>query len=245
MRSGGNECPKPLRKVGRVPMIGRVLRTLAKAGVSETAVITGYRAQDVEAAVRAVRPRGMRIEFIRNQEYLRKNGVSVLAAADFIGTECLLSMADHLYSPLLVERLLRQPIPCDGCALAVDYNIAACLDLDDATKVRVRHGRIAEIGKTLRNFDALDTGVFRITPALVGELERVRDERGDCSLSDGVGALAAGGHFWACDVGDARWIDVDTPELRAEAERLLEVLGDDLAGARVAPQPFVHATAPA
>jgi hypothetical protein len=36
----------------------------------------------------------------------------------------------------------------------------------------------------------------------------------------------------AADVGDAVWIDVDTPEAQAEAERLIAVLGEELDGAR-------------
>ena len=39
--------------------------------------------------------------FIQN----RKNGVSLLKAASFVQGDCLLSMADHLFSPELVRRL--------------------------------------------------------------------------------------------------------------------------------------------
>jgi len=34
----------------------------------------------------------------------------------------------------------------------------------------------------------------------------------------------------AADIGAATWIDVDTPEAHAEAERLIAELGEDLAG---------------
>jgi hypothetical protein len=36
----------------------------------------------------------------------------------------------------------------------------------------------------------------------------------------------------AIDIGDATWIDVDTPEAHAEAERLIALLGEDLGGPR-------------
>ena len=68
------------------------------------------------------------------------------------------------------------------------------------------------IGKQLETFHALDTGVFRITPALMDELARVNGPDG-CSLSQGVAALAARGQMRVVDVGDAMWIDVDTPAL--------------------------------
>jgi NDP-sugar pyrophosphorylase family protein len=34
----------------------------------------------------------------------------------------------------------------------------------------------------------------------------------------------------AADIGTAAWIDVDTPEAHAEAERLIAELGEDLDG---------------
>ncbi|MFI5301537.1 MAG: histidinol-phosphate transaminase, partial [Polyangiales bacterium] len=46
-----------------------------------------------------------------------------------------------------------------------------------------------------------------------------------------VRALAADDRFVAVDAGEARWIDVDTPEALARAEAMLRVWGDDLGDA--------------
>ena len=85
-------------------------------------------------------------------------------------------------------------LPKGACALGVDYDIERCFDLDDATKVRLENGKIADIGKDIADYNCIDTGVFRIGPELVRELERVEKAAGDCSLSDGVRALAGAGH---------------------------------------------------
>src|SRR6185503_7000602 len=106
--------------------------------------------------------------------------------------------------------------------------IERCFDLDDATKVRLRSGKIVDIGKDISDYNCIDTGVFRIGPDLVRELERVERAGGDCSLSDGVRALAARGLFVGCDVGDSRWIDVDTPQAFVRAEAMVRVFGDSL-----------------
>jgi histidinol-phosphate aminotransferase len=92
-------------------------------------------------------------------------------------------------------------------------------------------GRIKRIGKDLQDYDVLDTGVFRIGPALIEQLETVYALQGDCSLSDGVGALARAGRMFACGIGDARWIDVDTPEAAQRAEAMLHVFGESLGDA--------------
>ncbi|MFO0570260.1 MAG: histidinol-phosphate transaminase [Polyangiaceae bacterium] len=225
---GGDPTPKPLRPAAGVPLLVRVLRTLEHAGIREAVVILGHEGERVRRALVAEPSLGLELLFVNNERYLAKNGVSLLAAQDFIDRECVLTMSDHLYSPELVRRLLAAELPRGACALGVDYDIERCFDLDDATKVAVGAGKITNIGKELERYDAIDTGVFRIGPELVAELARLDDQQGDCSLSDGVRALAARGAFHAVDVGDVRWIDVDTPAALERAEAMLRVFGDHL-----------------
>ncbi|MGC4088888.1 MAG: histidinol-phosphate transaminase [Polyangiaceae bacterium] len=223
-----DELPKPLRPVGGVPLCVRVLRTLEEAGIREAVVITGYQGERVRRALLSEPSLGLSLSFVENPRFDKKNGVSLLTAAEFIDQECILTMSDHLYSPELVRRLIAWDLPKGACALGVDYDIERCFDIDDATKVVVDRTHIARIGKELEEYDALDTGVFRIGPALISELAKLDAERGDCSLSDGVQALARRGDFYAVDVGEVRWIDVDTPAALERAEAMLRVFGDTL-----------------
>jgi histidinol-phosphate aminotransferase len=220
--------PKPLKQVAGVPLLVRVLRTLQGEGIREAVIIIGYRGEQIKKALLAEPTLGLKLHFVKNERYDRKNGVSLLAAKEFIDQECILSMADHLYSPEVVRRLAGFDLPEGACALGVDYDIERCFDLDDATKVRLKSGRIADIGKEISDYNCLDTGVFRIGPALVHELERLEKHAGDCSLSDGVRVLAERGAFFGCDVGDSRWIDVDTPAAFMRAEAMVRVFGDSL-----------------
>ncbi len=222
------QVPKPVRAVSGIPLLVRVLRTLEEVGIREAVVVLGHRGDVVRRALQTASGLGLEIRFVENPNFHAKNGVSLLAAKEFIDGDCLLTMSDHLYSPELPRRLLAAELPKGACALGVDRDIARCFDLDDATKVVTQKGRIAEIGKELPEYDAIDTGVFRIGPALVRELEEVVARMGDASLSEGVRALAAKGAFFACDVGDARWIDVDTPEAMDRAEAMIRVFGDAL-----------------
>ena len=52
--------------------------------------------------------------------------------------------------------------------------------------------------------------------------------KGDCSLSDGVRSLAQKGLFFARNIGDAQWIDVDTPEAAQRAIEMLDLYGENL-----------------
>lgn len=220
--------PKPLKPVAGVPLLVRILRTLQSEGIREAVVIVGYRGEQIKKALLAEPSLALRLQFVQNDDFDRKNGVSLLKAASFVDGDCLLSMADHLYSPELVRRLRQFELGPGCCVLGVDRDIDRCFDLDDATKVRLAGSLIKDIGKDLGSYDAIDTGVFRIGPALIKELERIQEATGDCSLSDGVRALAARGLFLAGDVGDARWIDVDTPDALQRAEAMIRVFGDTL-----------------
>jgi histidinol-phosphate aminotransferase len=224
----GEAYPKPLKAVSGVPLLVRVLRTLQDEGIREAVIVTGYKGDLLRRALLAEPSLALELSFVDNAEYTKKNGVSLLAAQKHVVEGTILTMADHLYSPEIVRRLRQMDLPRGTSALAVDFDIERCFDLDDATKVRVEQGRIADIGKEIAAYDAIDTGVFRIGPALVDELAKIHAATGDCSLSDGVRALAARGQFVTCDAGDARWIDVDTPQAMQRAEAMLRVFGDAL-----------------
>src|SRR3954465_1462711 len=228
LSEGADVLPKPLRVVGGVPLVVRVLRTLKSAGIQEAVVITGFQGEAVRRALKAETDLGLKLSFVDNPHFDKKNGVSVLSAAEYVDRECLLTMSDHLYSPELVRRLLAADVPEGSRRLPVDYDIERCFDLHVATKVGVELGKPEPLGKELESYDALDTGVFRIGPALIAELAAVEASTGDCSLSDGVQALSRRGRFLATDVGDVRWVDVDTPQALACAEAMLRVFGDTL-----------------
>jgi len=223
-----HELPKPLKPVAGVPLLVRILRTLQTEGIREAVVVIGDRGESIRKALLTDPSLLLKLRFVENLDFHKKNGVSLLAAREFVDRECLLTMADHLYSPEIVRRLQAFDMPRGACALGVDYDIERCFDLDDATKVKLDGVRITGIAKELDAYDAIDTGVFRIGPALIEELERVYEVSGDCSLSEGVGALARRGRFLACSVGEARWIDVDTPDAAARAEAMLRVFGEAL-----------------
>ncbi|MEM7138366.1 MAG: NTP transferase domain-containing protein [Myxococcota bacterium] len=222
----GRPVPKPLREVAGVPLIVRIIEALARGGICEVGVVIGHLGDALEAGLRK-RELGVDLSFILNDEYEKPNGTSLLKARDYVAGPTLLLMSDHLWSPSLLHAVASYPVTERESVLGIDRRIEACFDLDDATKVFVEGDRIMHIDKALVDYNALDTGVFLVTQALIDALDTVDGPEG-CSLSQGVAILAADGRMKAADVGDATWIDVDTPEAHTEAERLLAALGDDL-----------------
>ena len=222
----GKPYPKPLEPVNGIPLIVRVLRNLERAGIEEVGIVVGYLG-DVLIAGLAQYDFELDIQFFWNHEYNKPNGTSLLKAKSFVVGPTFLMMSDHLWSPDLIHRVRRYPLACDEVVLGVDFKIDECIDLDDATKVKLSGDRVVRIAKDLERYDALDTGVFRITPAVIEALLRVDGPEG-CSLSQGMAELAARGKMRVVDVEDSAWVDVDTPLARAHAISLLNEYGSAL-----------------
>jgi 1L-myo-inositol 1-phosphate cytidylyltransferase len=202
---------KPLTPVAGVPLIEHVVRAAAAGGATAFTVVTGHEAERVEAFLATLTDFPVRT--VRVADWDLPNGHSVLAGARAIEGDYLLTMADHLFDPQIVRRLVASPPT--PLTLAVDRDLAnPLLDMDDATKVETgAGGGIVRIGKALERFDAIDTGLFRASPALAEAIGA-----GGGSLSEGVQRLADRGLARTLDVTGLVWLDVDDAAALAKAE---------------------------
>jgi len=205
---------KPLTRVAGVPLIEHVVRAAAAGGAKAFIVATGHEAERLEAFLRGLTDFAIRC--VRVPDWDLPNGHSVLAGAATIDGDYLLTMADHLFDPAIVRRLIEAPAA--ALTLAVDRDLAnPLLDMDDATKVETgAGGAIVRIGKLLERFDAIDTGLFRATPALAAAIAG-----GGGSLSQGVQRLADRGQAATLDATGLAWLDVDDEAALAKAEGMM------------------------
>ena len=217
-RSG--ELPKPLVSMNGKPLLEHVMTGARQAGIDRFVIVIGNRGHVIKQWYESRPIDGVQVTWVTNPDYKKANGISVLCAREVIHENFLLLMADHLFEPETARSLLSQPLGLDEVALGVDKKIGGVFDLDDATKVRLDQDRVVEIGKSLRNYNALDTGMFHCSPALFGWLEAAATN-GDCSLSDGLRLMAQNGSFKGFDIGDAQWQDVDTPEALDYAKQII------------------------
>ena len=219
-RLSGRAPSKPLLEVAGKRLIDRAIDAARRAGVRRFVVVTGYAGDAVEAhlAVRAA-AEGLAIDTVRNDEWEKENGLSVLKARSLAGERFFLMMADHVVDPRLLEGLAGCDIGGGEIVLAVDRRTEGHphVDLDDVTRVRDEDGHIAAIGKHIPGYNAFDTGVFLCTPALFEALEESQ-AKGDFTLSGGIRALAAKGKARTWTIGDLFWIDVDDEAALAKAE---------------------------
>ena len=212
--------PKVLLEVGGRPLIHYPLTALREAGIADIAVVVGYQRTLVQEALAREFPD---LTFLHNPRFHGGNALSVYAARAFVGDDpFVVCMGDHPISTYIVTTLLQEP--SEGCVLCVDREPALSSQLDDATRVLTDpQGRILEIGKGLPVWDAVDTGVFRLTTEVFPVIEELMGSHGDdVSLSQVVRRMGSSGRPLAtCDVTGAFWADVDTLEDYNSVDALL------------------------
>jgi choline kinase len=222
LADGGAGLVKPLCPVGGVPLLRRVLDLAFAGGLSRVVLVTGFMAEELERGVRSW-ALGGDVEFVFNPDFRLSNGVSLYRGAAACRGDFVLLMSDHLFQRRNLQGLLGRGLSGDEGVLAVDQKVSSVFDLEDATKVQTRDGRIVGIGKSLAPYDCVDTGMFLFSRGVADSLAELISRNGDASISAAVNALVRRGSMAAFDIGEGVWQDVDTPEMYAQAETLLRL----------------------
>ena len=219
LRGSDKTMLKPFVPVLGHPLISYTLGMLTAAGINTVTFVVGYESKRMIAQVKPLIPSTLTASFIDNRDWQKQNGISLLAAADCVARPFLLTMSDHLFENAIVDHLIDSSYR-DLLNIAVDRKLNSIFDLDDAMKVQSRGNKIIDIGKNLRNYDAIDIGLFVCPLEIFDYLERAksRSGRSDCSLADGVRLMARDNKVRAIGIGESWWQDVDTPQMLQHAE---------------------------
>ena len=214
---------KPLITILGLPLIERVIRTAMEAGADDFFVVTGYQEELIRSFLVSLTHRlGCSITPIFNEDWEKENGLSVLKAKEYLQEPFLLLMADHLFDPSIARELMALALSNGEIALGVDSDTRiSSVDMEDVTRVKVKDGKILDIGKGMTDFNGFDTGIFLCTTAIFKALERSTKQDGDITLSGAVKILAAEGKAKTFEISGRFWIDVDDPAAFRRAENSL------------------------
>ncbi len=214
---------KPLVTLLGVPLIERVIRSAMKGmkgDADEFVVITGYKGDQVSNFLQPLAKHlSVKITLIQNDDWKKENGFSVLKARDILKEPFLLLMSDHLFDHTIIRLLQEQTLSDGEVLLAVDTNKNnPLIDIDDVTKIYIKDGNIINIGKTISDFNAFDTGIFLCTPVIFDALEHAYEIHNDTTLSTGIRVLAEKNKAKAVKT-QGFWIDVDDEIAYRKAEK--------------------------
>jgi choline kinase len=217
------QCPKPLIYVLERRLVEYTIEAFVSAGIRELVVVVGYRAKMVEEQLGDGSRYGARITYALNPYYKRGNAISVYAARQWVaGEPFVMAMADHMISPAILRTLL---VRWDGNnTLCIDRAAALPPQIDDATRVWVDETDfISAIGKELEEWNAIDAGVFLLTPRIFPVIEQTMQSGIEpCTISQAMRQLIRFDQgLRACDVSGAFWADVDTLDDLRYVEHIL------------------------
>ncbi len=221
MRPLSDDCHKGLLPIGGTTALDRIVEEVCALDPAVITVVTGYRAEDVEAHLRAGHPDSP-LHFLRNERFAETNNVVSLALAlDQVepGIELLLVECDVLLAPGVLGRLCAGPER--NVALVDRFGIGM-----DGTVVTVEGGRITGMHPTEEQGEGFEyrgtfktLNVYRFTGELVAgtlrPLLKRHAERIDANaFYEAVLAQVpdlAGLGIEAEEVGPAAWAEIDDP----------------------------------
>jgi 1L-myo-inositol 1-phosphate cytidylyltransferase len=227
-RANGLTTPKPLVHVDGRPLFSYAVDCLERAGIRRLHVVIGYNSDALLRGLEPLIPIGIELNPIYNPHWTKKNGISLLAAAEHVSPPFLLTMGDHYFDSTIIDLLLAGA-DMTKLNVAVDRKIGTIFDISDAMKIRSHGRRLIAIGKDLEEYDAVDTGVFVCPREVFKYVDEAAGQSGDCGLAEGVQLMAQAGKVQTIDIGNAWWHDIDTPEMLKHAEAMPTLRADSVA----------------
>jgi choline kinase len=221
------DTPKCLIDVGGRPLLGRMLETLAAAGITRAVVVTGHRADRVDAFLAAIPP-PLPVRTARNAAYATTNNAASLdAAREAVGDDPFVLVDGDVIlsaSPLAALLAAREP-----CTLAIDRGASLA---EEEMKVQLgANGLVSRLSKRLDPQMCVgeSIGVQKLGGA---GLARLWNEVSSVVHADAASAyyeavfqrmIDEGVPFGTSDVATSSWIEIDDHADLAAARRRFAV----------------------
>ena len=211
--------PKSLVPVNGKPILLKQLENLYDCGVSDITVISGYRANMLEAAVH---DRFRDVNIIKSERFNETNNMfsAYLAREVMAGEDFLMMNADVFMDPSVIEALLNFSAPN---AIVTDIGFY----LEESMKVVEENGRLTHISKDIPEEEALGASidVYKLSAqageAFFKKCAEYIEGKGELHLWSEVAldGILPEVEFKACPL-NGRWYEIDNQEDLDAAERI-------------------------
>jgi len=221
-----NNTPKPLLKIGEKTILQRMIDSLLKVGIDHMAIVTGYLEDQIKNFVKKTYP-NLQITYIRNEIFDKTNtAYSLNLTKSFVGDDDFIKFdADVVFEDAVLEKLVKD---ASQTCLCIDKNIH--LEKEEVKVSLDKKGKVLEVGKKidLKKAKGESIGIEKIGKAaskiLFEELEKVladpknQNEYYDDSYTT---LVKKGVPFYAVDISNLKWVEIDTLEDYKLAGKLL------------------------
>ncbi len=214
-----DNCPKSLVPVNGKPILIKQIENLLENGITDITVVSGYKAEILEAAVKEKYPK---IKIINSVDYATTNNMysAYLGKETFYGESFLMMNADVFYDSSVIKALLAFS---GENAIVTDIGTY----IEESMKVIEKDGRLIEIAKTVTEEDALGCSidVYKFSPEggkaffdkCTEYIEDMKELKkwSEVALNDILCDIV----FEACPL-KGRWLEIDNHDDLAAAEKL-------------------------
>ena len=213
---------KPLIKVFDVSLIERSIKNLINnLNIKKIYIVTGFNHNEINNhLVKLQNKFSLNIEAVFAKDWEKGNGASFLAILDKIKHEQFyLLMVDHLFNDEFYKTILKYKINNKSC-LIISRTLSSLNDFNDATKVKVGGEKINDIGKSIKDSNAFDTGFFILNSSEFNNVSKL-SVRKKLSLTEVIQELVQQKKLYFIEVSEDSWFDIDTNQDLLKAKNYL------------------------
>ena len=213
---------KPLIKIFDVSLIERSIKNLINnLNVKKIYIVTGFNHEEInDHLVKLKNKLSLNVEVVFAKNWEKGNGASFLAILDKIKHEQFyLLMADHLFNNEFYNAISKYKMN-NKSYLIISRTLSSLNDFNDATKVNVVDDKINDIGKSINDNNAFDTGFFILNSDKFNNVNKL-SVREKLSLSEVIQELVQQKKLYFIEVPEDSWIDIDTSQDLLKAKSYL------------------------
>ena len=213
---------KPLIKIFDVSLIERSIKNLINnLNVKKIYVVTGFNHEEINDHLIELKHKlSLNVEVVFAKNWEKGNGASFLAILDKIKhQQFYLLMVDHLFNNEFYNAISKYKIN-NKSYLIISRTLSFLNDFNDATKVKVVDDKINDIGKSINDNNAFDTGFFILNSDQFNNVNKL-SVREKLSLSEVIQELVQQKKLYFIEVSEDSWFDIDTNQDLLKAKNYL------------------------
>ena len=213
---------KPLIKIFDVSLIERSIKNLINnLNVKKIYIVTGFNHEEInDHLVKLKNKLSLNVEVVFAKNWEKGNGASFLAILDKMNhQQFYLLMVDHLFNNEFYNAISKYKMN-NKSYLIISRTLSSLNDFNDATKVNVVDDKINDIGKSINDNNAFDTGFFILNSDQFNNVNKL-SVREKLSLSEVIQELVQQKKLYFIEVPEDSWIDIDTSQDLLKAKNYL------------------------
>ena len=213
---------KPLIKIFDASLIERSIKNLINnLNVKKIYIVTGFNHEEInDHLVKLKNKLSLNVEVVFAKNWEKGNGASFLAILDKMNhQQFYLLMADHLFNNEFYNAISKYKMN-NKSYLIISRTLSSLNDFNDATKVNVVDDKINDIGKSINDNNAFDTGFFILNSDEFNNVNKL-SVREKLSLSEVIQELVQQKKLYFIEVLEDSWLDIDTSQDLTKAKNYL------------------------